>query len=944
MIYNIIISPLETIFDWIFNFAQNGFPQFGVIGAIFAVSLGMNILALPLYNIADRIQENERRQVKSMEKWVRHIRRTFTGDERFMMLSEYYRQNRYHPIFALKSTLSILIQIPFFIAAYHYLRGCEALQEASFWIFKDLSAPDALIPLKFGAFSFSVNLLPILMTAINCISGAIYAKDSTFREKAQIYLLAAVFLVLLYNSPSGLVIYWILNNIFSLVKNAVKKNKRKPLLAYLALAAAIVIRAHVKAGAMPSGGKTLLKGYVFAAAIFAVWKALAYLCPKIAPFARNQFNPRLIRSFVGTRFPKFSKILSKFIGFLKGIWNEKPGKTGFFALFLSGLGLSVLCGLVLPSSVISSSPQEFSFLGNTPSPISYILRSALVFAGFFVFWPVAVYFLFGKKVRKILPALMFALLVCAVFNVYVFRPDWGNLDVSFNLADTAILDNVPSLFVLVPLEILVACVAVYAAFTVRKKIALVNFALFAVCLGMAGIGCANVGKIRESYEEYAANLEKYGSRGFMEGGIEPVYHLSKTGKNVVVLFLDRGIGPFVGEIFENYPEIKEKFEGFTWYPNTVSFSQCTVTGAPPLYGGYEYAPEAMNDRKDEFLRDKNNEAQLLLPKLFIDAGFSATVTDPTWPNFKWSGDLSAYEKLPGVVAKELEGTLYNNYITEKGLLDYNHPDEICFKQIANFSFLQILHPTFRHSFYEKARVIPKRKGISDGARGWLWRFSHLYYLPKLTDFDCTGESGAFISLHSLAAHDVFTPLDDLETPADENLKDWDGMTHFLCDAAAFKQFGKFFDYLRENDCYDNTRIIIVSDHAWWGGENNHWFDNFKSPKPNEAIYLNSMLLMKDFDSKGDIKIEDSFMTQADTLFLAKAGLNLSDINPFTGKKLEQMKDNGVNTIWVADWNAANFYDETQFPLSDLAWHVSGDIYDEKNWVPLAEWKERGGAK
>ena len=46
------------------------------------------------------------------------------------------------------------------------------------------------------------------MTTANCISGAIYSKGHPIREKIQIYLLAAVFLVILYSSPAGLVLYW----------------------------------------------------------------------------------------------------------------------------------------------------------------------------------------------------------------------------------------------------------------------------------------------------------------------------------------------------------------------------------------------------------------------------------------------------------------------------------------------------------------------------------------------------------------------------------------------------------------------------------------------------------------------------------------------------------------------------------------------------------------
>ena len=225
MIYNIIVAPIEALVGWIFLFIVNKIPSLGVIGAICGVSVAINILALPLYNIAESIQEKEREINKKLEPRVKRIKKGFKGDEQFMMLSEYYRQNGYHPLYALRGSLSILIEIPFFIAAYNYLSSSEILKESSFWIFSNLGEADRMFTLTLGSLAIPINILPMIMTGINFISGYIYTKGSTKRDKIQLYLMGLFFLVLLYNSPSGLVIYWILNNIFSLVKTIVLKTK-----------------------------------------------------------------------------------------------------------------------------------------------------------------------------------------------------------------------------------------------------------------------------------------------------------------------------------------------------------------------------------------------------------------------------------------------------------------------------------------------------------------------------------------------------------------------------------------------------------------------------------------------------------------------------------------------------------------------------------------------
>ena len=218
VIFNIIIAPIELIIEWVFCFYKSKIGIGGIAGAILAVSLAVNFLALPLYNIADKLQEKERALQLKLQNQLKRIKQAFKGDERFMMVQALYKENHYHPIYSLRSSLSILIEIPFFIAAYQFLSHSTSLQGASFAFLNDFGQSDMLLKISRGGYSF--NLLPILMTAINFISGAIYLKEAPLKEKVQLYGLALVFLFILYDSPSGLVFYWILNNIFSLFKKA----------------------------------------------------------------------------------------------------------------------------------------------------------------------------------------------------------------------------------------------------------------------------------------------------------------------------------------------------------------------------------------------------------------------------------------------------------------------------------------------------------------------------------------------------------------------------------------------------------------------------------------------------------------------------------------------------------------------------------------------------
>ena len=220
ILYKLILGPIELLLDVVFSLAKEftGSPVLSIV----VLSLAINLLVLPLYKKADDLQKEEQAISKRLKPRIDQIKEAFTGDERFMMLQTWYRQNHYKPWYALRGSLSLLLQIPFFMAAYNFLSNLQALRGVSFGPIADLAAPDAMLSLG----SVTVNVLPILMTVINIVSGMIYTRGMPLKSKIQLYGMALIFLVLLYDSPAGLVFYWTLNNLFSLGKNILSKLKR----------------------------------------------------------------------------------------------------------------------------------------------------------------------------------------------------------------------------------------------------------------------------------------------------------------------------------------------------------------------------------------------------------------------------------------------------------------------------------------------------------------------------------------------------------------------------------------------------------------------------------------------------------------------------------------------------------------------------------------------
>ena len=83
------IDPLKLLFEVIFHIAYEILHNPGL--SIIFLSLAMNLLVLPLYRRADRMQEEARDVEARLQAGVSHIKETFTGNERMMMLQTYYR-------------------------------------------------------------------------------------------------------------------------------------------------------------------------------------------------------------------------------------------------------------------------------------------------------------------------------------------------------------------------------------------------------------------------------------------------------------------------------------------------------------------------------------------------------------------------------------------------------------------------------------------------------------------------------------------------------------------------------------------------------------------------------------------------------------------------------------------------------------------------------------
>lgn len=207
----LFVQPLLLVYGEVFGAIQSVVPDAG--WDVVAFSGVLNLCLLPVYYQMERAGREGAVDRAALEVEVARMKRHYRGRERYFYVRTVHRVFHHRPISAVFRSADLFLQILVFATVYRFLSANGSLRGASFLGIGDLARPDGLLG--------GVNVLPIAMTLLNVGSALLYGSDKAKRRNA--FLLAAVFLALLYRSPAGLVLYWTSNNLFSLVRNLVER-------------------------------------------------------------------------------------------------------------------------------------------------------------------------------------------------------------------------------------------------------------------------------------------------------------------------------------------------------------------------------------------------------------------------------------------------------------------------------------------------------------------------------------------------------------------------------------------------------------------------------------------------------------------------------------------------------------------------------------------------
>jgi YidC/Oxa1 family membrane protein insertase len=201
---------------WLMNLFYSVIPNYGV--AIIILTILVKLILWPLGTKSYKSMS----EMKKLQPLMKEIREKYKNDKR-KMNEEVMGLYRTYKINPLGGCLPMIVQLPVFFALYRMLYEAIELRHAPFFLWiNDLSAPDRLF--RFG-FSipfmeppYGIPVLTLIMGATMLLQQKMSPPMGDAAQAKMMMFMPLVFTVIFINFSSGLVLYWLVNNILSIAQ------------------------------------------------------------------------------------------------------------------------------------------------------------------------------------------------------------------------------------------------------------------------------------------------------------------------------------------------------------------------------------------------------------------------------------------------------------------------------------------------------------------------------------------------------------------------------------------------------------------------------------------------------------------------------------------------------------------------------------------------------
>jgi YidC/Oxa1 family membrane protein insertase len=202
--FGVVANPIL----WLLNVTNSVTKNFGI--DIIILSILIKLIFLPLTQMSFKSMK----EMQKVQPEMKRLQETYKNDkarlQQEMMLL--YKRRKINPM---SGCLPMVIQIPVFIALYNVLQYTFEMRHAPFfWWIQDLSAKDP------------IYITPLIMGATMVIQQKMTPTAADPAQAKLFMLMPIMFTFLFLSFPSGLVLYWLVNNVLSIAHQYYINNRK----------------------------------------------------------------------------------------------------------------------------------------------------------------------------------------------------------------------------------------------------------------------------------------------------------------------------------------------------------------------------------------------------------------------------------------------------------------------------------------------------------------------------------------------------------------------------------------------------------------------------------------------------------------------------------------------------------------------------------------------
>ncbi|CAM3283820.1 hypothetical protein [Helicobacter labetoulli] len=422
--------------------------------------------------------------------------------------------------------------------------------------------------------------------------------------------------------------------------------------------------------------------------------------------------------------------------------------------------------------------------------------------------------------------------------------------------------------------------------------------------------------------------------------IAPYLSFSKK-KNILVLFSDMVQADNFTQALKDQPELFDIFDGFTYYENSLSASNITFGSSPSISGGAHYHPIAINERKLKYnLSEETANAVAGVANTFARENYEVTIgtvhlTDEELLAKKLSKQVFL---IPSEAYKSWNTFYRDIYKIQNIGLEESLP----IGELFSIGLFRATPYILRTRIYQGGGWFFSHSLLNNHYESAISNVSTLATFAELSNLDAKKQTFKYL----LEASEHFPYLLDIKNncmPINSHseyrlkvLNDQDGLAYsnHLC---YIRKLTQWLDWFKKQGIYDNTKIIIISDHGN-GGVGAPLIDFPRKELRNSHV----LILVKEFNARGKLKINrDIFVSNSDAMAFAcdEIGSVCPHIGPSVLKKpiknrelIFSFVDGGTGRM------LSNMYDIL------LSYKVRNSIFDLSNWQDITEEVKNGTFK